>query len=738
MPKTLTRRDMLKITAGAVSAAGLAPAFRRIVIEPFVDPPEEVLPGQANWYASTCRQCPAGCGIVVRTINGRAKKIEGNPLHPLNRGKLCARGQAGLQVLYNPDRLKNAVLQTGGRNSRQFVPLYWPEALDLLKEKIVNLSNPDRLVFLAGLMPDHLYSLSSKLLGALGAAPPVIFDLLSALEGRASAARLSELFFDTPDLPVYDIARSDVVLSFGANLLETWMSPVAQNMAFGSMRQGMMGRRGLLVQCEPRLSATAASADEWIPVRPGAEGYVALAIGRIIVEERLGHVGNHRPQAVLYQNVEVREMAAASDVPVETLHRLARAFADADRAVAIPGGYLAGQRNGIASMLAVQALNLVVAQIGRVGGVYLSNAGPIAELGPKSPVNPFTDILELISRMSAGEIDLLLIHGANPLYELPPAAGFAEAITRVPFVVSFSPFVDETAVWSDLILPDHTYLESWGCQVPAPGADRPVISSQQPVVRPLYDTQSTANVLLGLAAHLGGDAAQALPWTDEPAYLEEIVGSLHSSSLGAYDARTPTDLWALWRQFGGWWSGKEIRREPEMTEIVEQPLPVSEPQFAGEAENYPYTLYPYPSTLLSDGRGANLPWLQEAPDPMTTVQWGMWVELNPDTARDLGVVDDDVVQVESPHGALEAPVVVYPGIRPDVVAIPIGQGHHVYTRFAQSVNGSNPVALLAPVTDPDSGSLAWGATRVRIKLTGKKQTLARLESLDGKGRESLG
>src|SRR4030066_105205 len=168
MPKTLTRREFLKIAAGATAATGLAPAIRSIVIEPFVRPPEELLPGQATWYASTCRQCPAGCGIIVRTINGRAKKIEGNPLHPLNRGKLCARGQAGLQVLYNPDRLKNAVLQSGGRGSRQFDPLYWPEAIDLLKEKIVNLSSPDRLVFFGGLMPNHLYRLASKLLEALG------------------------------------------------------------------------------------------------------------------------------------------------------------------------------------------------------------------------------------------------------------------------------------------------------------------------------------------------------------------------------------------------------------------------------------------------------------------------------------------------------------------------------------------------------------------------------------------
>ena len=738
MPKSLTRQGFLKIAAGATIATGLAPAVRKIIIEPFVHPPEEELPGQATWYASTCRQCPAGCGIVVRTINGRAKKIEGNPLHPLNRGKLCARGQAGLQVLYNPDRLKNAVRQSGGRDSRQFEPLYWSEALDLLSGKIAALSSMERLAFFGGLMPSHLYQLTTHLLEALGAPPPVIYDLQSALEGRSATSQLSQAFFGAPELPVYDLSQSDAVLSFGANFLETWMSPVAQSAAYGAMRQGRIGRQGLFVQFEARLSSTAASADEWVPVRPGTEGFVALAIGRIIVEERLGHVGNHRSQAVLYQNVDVREMASVSDVPVETLRRLAIAFADADRAVAIPGGYLAGQRNGFSSMLAVQALNLVTAQVGREGGVFLTNPGPTALLQQTTPVNTFDEVMDLIERMKAGKIDLLLVHGANPMYELPAAAGFAEAIARVPYVVSFSPFVDETAVRADLILPDHTYLESWGFQVPSPGADRPVVSSQQPVVRPLYDTLSTANVLIELAARLGGKPAEALPWTDEASYLEETVGELYNSSLGVYDARTPSGFWALWRQYGGWWSKKKIRIEPELTEDEQKPLQISEPQFEGDPEDYPFYLYPYSSIVLSDGRGANLPWLQETPDPMTTVQWGTWVEINPKTAASLGVSDNDVVQVESPYGTLEAPVVIYPGIRPDMVAIPVGQGHQDYGRYAQAVSGSNPLVLVAPVTDPNTGALAWGATRVRLKPTGRKQFLARLESLDGEGRESLG
>lgn len=743
MKRKLTRRDFLKIGAGTTVVTGFAPKLRHIVLEPFVRPPEEVLPGEAIWYASTCRQCRAGCGIVVRVVNGRAKKIEGNPLHPLNQGKLCARGQAGLQVLYNPDRLKNAVLQTGGRGSRNFEPLYWTDALDIFFDKITSLSNPERLAFLGGMMPDHLYRLVVQFLDSLGAPPPVIFDLHSALEGRATALKHSQLLFNAPELPVYDLSRSEVIFSFGANFLETWMSPVNQNRSYGEMRQGQFGGRGLLVQFEPRLSATAASADEWIPTPPGAEGFVALALGRIIVEERLGHVGSQRPHAVLYQNVDVLEMAAASQVPVEQLRRLARIFADADQAVAIPGGYLAGQSNGMSIMLAVQALNLLAAQFGRLGGVFLSQPGPTAALR-QTPVSgahaegvfSYASILDLVDRMERGQVDLLLIHGANPAFELPQAAGFIDAIRRVPFVVSFGSFVDETAAWSDLILPDHTYLEAWGYQVPAPGADRPVVSGQQPVVQPLYDTRATADVLLALAARLGGEVAASLPWPDEVAYLQEAAGELQGSSLGAYDARTRPGFWALWRQHGGWWSEKEVPREPELTEIVTQPLPVVQPEFEGDLENYPFHLYPYPSILLSDGRGANLPWLQETADPMTTGRWGTWVELNPETAIALGVTDNDVVRIVSPYGELEAPVVVYPGIRLDVVAMPVGQGHQDYGRFAQG-RGSNPIKLIAPLVDPDAGALAWGATRVRIESTERKKVVARLESLEGEGRESL-
>lgn len=737
MTKNLSRRDFLKIAAGAAVATGVAPKIRSVVLEPYVHPPEETLPGEATWYASTCRQCPAGCGVIVRTINGRAKKIEGNPNHPLNRGKLCARGQAGLQVLYNPDRLKNAVHQRAGRGSNEYEPLYWSDALELLAEKITSLSSPSRMAFLGGLMPDHLYNLVNRWLGALDASPPVMFDLLTALEGRSTIYQASEKLFGIPGYPVYDIQNADVIFSFGANFLETWGSPVSYNYAFGEFRQGQLGGRGFFAQFEPRLSATAALADEWVPLRPGTDGLVALAIGRIIIENNLGTVGAFtQREASLYQDVEVGALAEASGVSVEKLERLANIISSASRALAIPGGYPLAHQNGHDAFEAIQALNLILRRYGQRGGVYLSSPVPADTLPSAGSPNSYSSMQNLIQRMQAGEIELLLVHGTNPVYELPAAVGFREAIRQVPYVVSFSPFVDETAVWADLILPDHTYLEGWGYQIPAPGTDRPVVSSQQPVVRPLYDTRSTADVILALAEKLGGSIADALPWSDEVLYLEDASGALFGSSLTAYGSQSAGAFWADWRQNGGWWSEGELRQEPEPIGFPDDPLPATRPQFEGEEDEFPLHLYPYASLGLSDGRGANIPWLQEMPDPMTTARWGTWFEINPQTAREFSIEDNDVVRILSPYGEIEAVAVVFPGIRPDVIAIPIGQGHTEFGRYAKG-RGSNPIDLLAPASDQVTGSLAWGATRVRLLPTGRKYTLARSESLHGEGRETI-
>ncbi len=724
MPDTITRRQFLKVSAAAGAATVIsgctANLQRAEYLETYVRPPEEGLPGEDLWYASTCRQCPAGCGIIVRVSEGRARKIEGNPVHPLNEGRLCARGQAGLQVLYNPDRVRNVLRQTGGRGSRQFEPLYWDDAVQLVADRLQGVSDPSGIAFLGGLMSDHLYTITSRFMAALGAPAPVLYDLHTELEGRHVLTQASRELFDVPALPVFDITTTDVVFSFGANFLETWLSPVNYSAAFGRLRQGQVGKRGYIVQFEPRFSSTAASADEWVPIRPGTEGLVALALGKIIVAEGLGHEVSHREHAVLYEKVNVGEIAELTEIPAEELERLARVFANADHQVAIPGGNLTGRGDGGAAVAAVHALNVTMFRMGAHGGAFLSSLPAVEGFAPP-PVSSFADVQRLIARMQASDVQVLFIHGTNPIFELPAAAGFAAALAEVPFVVSFSSFVDETSAQADLILPDHTYLEAWGYQVVSPSPDRPVVSSQQPVVRPLYDTRATADVILALADKIGGEVAKALPWRNEVEFLKETVTALRDTGTSA------ETFWATWRQQGGWWPQGQERQAREPGAALEVPLAVPQTTFEGSASDYPYFLHLYPSIALSDGRGANQPWLQETPDPMTTVSWNTWVEINPETAARIGVTDDDIVKVSSPVGDIEAVVYIYPGIRPDVIAIPVGQGHSEYGRYAQG-RGSNPVDLLVPRVDEKTGALAWGATRVQITPTGQRRPLARLES----------
>jgi anaerobic selenocysteine-containing dehydrogenase len=721
MPDRLTRREFLKVGAMAAAATVVSgctgPLQRTEYLESYVEPPEEGLPGENLWYASTCRQCLSGCGIIVRVSNGRPRKIEGNPLHPLNRGKLCARGQAALQELYDPDRLRNAVRQPV-RGSQAYEPLPWDEAVAELS-RLISGTEPASIAFLVGNSSSHLRVVANRFANALGARTPVVYTLGDELSGHQTLSLVSEQLYGVEAVPLFDIARADVVFSFGANFLETWLSPVHYSRAYAQMRRGQLGKRGYLVQFEPRLSSTAASADEWVPIRPGSEELVALGLGKIAIEEGLLDGGQY---AAFYERVSVPGVIEASGVPADDLERLARIFAAVPSQVAIPGGTVAGQRNGAAALTAVLALNQIAGQLGRPGGVYLPAESTVAGFGLPL-VSAYADVKALINDMDAGRVDLLLVHCANPVFELPAASGFREALAKVASVVSFNPAVDETAVWADLILPDHTNLEAWGYHVPAV-ADRALVSALQPVTRPIYDTRATVDVLLALARELGGDVGQALPWPNEVDFLREAVGVLR-------DEATPAEsFWAEWRRRGGLWPEEGETRSPSASQVLDAPATPAAQASTHDAADYPFLLHVYPSLTLFDGRGANKTWLQESPDPMTTISWQTWIEINPTTAEVLGVQDNDIVRVVSPVGEVEAIVYVYGGIGEGTVGMPIGQGHENYGRYAMG-HGSNPAELLLPNVAEYTGALTWAVTPVQVVPTGTSHDLARLESAEG-------
>jgi anaerobic selenocysteine-containing dehydrogenase len=732
MTKRITRRKFLQmggLAGTAMALSGCTISLQRPeFLTPYVVPPEEALPGQNIWYASACRQCPAGCGIIVRVSNGRAHKIEGNPEHPLNHGRLCARGQAGLQVLYNPDRLRNAVKQDG-RGTLKFAALPWEDALTQVTQRVKG-ARPGAVAFYSSLIFDSLSAIVVPFMKALGAQTPVFYDTIGAYGGRGTLSRVVGQMINTePAQPFFDLANSDVVFSFGADLTGTWLSPVAYGRAYGQMRSRTLGKRGYLVQFEPRMSATGAIADEWVPIRPGTEGQVAMALGKIMVDQEIGTAASS-PYAPLFKNVDAAGIADYSGVGMDRLEKLARAFGNYKRPAAVPGGAVTGYTNGVAATVAVLSLNALLGNLSPEQSALWLTPPPPDPVFSGTPVAKFSDLQALIDAMRAGKIDVLFVDG-NPLHELPVAAGFAEGMAKVPFVVSFSSMVDETVAQSDLTLPDDSYLESWGYQYVTPPGNRPAVSGFQPVVSRMYDTRATTDVFLDLAQRLGGVAKQVLPYKNTVEFMQAAMAKLVKQDA-PYETKNADAVWSGWRQYGGWWPTTDAVTLPKSAPAIPATLTVPQADFVGSPEEFPYMLYPYLSTLLSDGRGASQPWLQEAPDPMTTAMWATWVEINPETAKKLGLEREDVVKIITPTSMIVAIVYPYAGIRPDVVAVPIGQGHAAYGRYAKN-QGANVAAILNPQTTAD-GELAWGATRVKIEKLGPRRTLPVLENNVGVDR----
>ena len=720
MSDKITRRDFLKL-AGAGSAVtavltGCGPQSRYVVREPYTKMPEYTYNGQSTYYATTCRECAAGCGLVVRTMQGRAIKVEGNKLHPVNLGKTCSRGQATVQGLYNPDRLQNPVRQNG-HGSGRFSEITWDEAVGVVAAALKD-HDPGEIAFLLGLAPDHLYDLVSELASSLGSVEPLRYGALGMFEARATLSEATRSLFGQASLPSFDMGNAALVFSFGSNFAETWLSPVAYTRGFSKMRQGKPGQRGYLVQFEPRMSQTAMTADEWIPVAPGTEGLVALALGRLVADLK----GIALPAA--FSAVDVGSVAEASGVEREDLDRLAALFADTENALAIPGGAPLGQSNGLQSAQAILALNVLAGNLGKEGGVFIAPSTGVNENAYRQPAT-VKKMADLVKKMDAGEIKVLFVHGVDPVFELPEELGFTSAMENVSQVISFSSTPNETAMQADFVFPDHTALESFGYQRIWTGADRATISGGQPAVAPYYNTRATADVLLAAAKQVGGRVAAALPYADEVEFIQNQLLGLVPAEGGIYSAGDINTFWALWQQFGGWWKAEPGLMAPQIPGLS-LAIKIGEAEFEGSGD---FHLLAYPSPILGDGSGANYPWLQETPDPATTVMWNSWVEINPKTAEDLGLSNDDVVLITSPAGALEASVYIYPAIRPDTIAIPFGQGHKAGGRYGQD-RGVNPASMLA-LKFNEVGDLAFGATKVRIEKTGRQRPLARLESRVG-------
>ena len=692
----MKRREFIILSGiGATSASLLsACGHPEEKLIPALIPDEEFVPGIDYWKASTCGMCPAGCGIIVRTREHKANKIEGNPLHPVNRGALCARGQAGLEVLYNPDRIKGPMKRVGERGEGKWEEIGWEEAIKTLADKLREIEADNRASKSAFIVDDrrlvtaHVVKRFMDAYGAHSFLMRPLFDESDAAVEPGSGNTL-----------IFDIANATYLLSFGARFLETWLSPVMYSLAYGEFRRSTGKPRGKFVQVEPRMSLTAANADEWLHAQVGAEALVALAIAQVIVRENLSKASLPLEFIGALQDFAPEKTKDRSDVPVERIVRMAREFAASERPIAI------GSTQSINKQW-VDLLNLLVGNRDKKGGVlttHFGNDNSIAKLIPNYGLNRLQH-RELSKLLEYHRDGAVLICESNPAHISP---ALREQFNQVSFIASFSMLMDETTQMADLVLPNHSSLESWDiAPLYSPNANVPV-GLTQPVINPSLNTMQTADVLFALSREMGGELAAALPFASAEDFVKHAAADL-AKRPGSIDNGSAEDFWGAFSE-RGLWVGEPDSKPPSpvidekshAVEWIRELDPLRSRSTADHTNTLGLTIYEAPSL----GDGAFSPSLQELPDPMTSVMWGSWVEINPKTASSLGIKDGDLVEISTEHGSLRVPAILYPAIRPDVIAIPFGQGHTGYGRYATN-RGANPAVLNPGLQGPVSATVS--------------------------------
>ncbi|MFN9309042.1 molybdopterin-dependent oxidoreductase, partial [Gemmatimonas sp.] len=657
------RREFLKILGATSATTAVVGCSSEKVgkLIPYVASPDNTVPGVSQYYATTCRECAAACGVLAEVRDGRPIKLEGNPEHPMNRGAICATGLSAVQGLYNPDRYRSPMVREGNA----LKPTTWDKAFELLAQKLGEVKSKGQagnVVFInqheSGTFPGFL----DQWLSANGM--PAHLSVDSTAPVATIAANQKAYGAAWPQL---DFSAAKLVVSFGADFLDGWGHSVPQQLDWADARAKLTDAPRL-VYVGARRSLTGLNADQWIPAKPGSEMALCAAL-----------TGAGTAQAA----------SEASGVSVATIEALAKAIADAGNGVMAICGVTGSDAVECATM---------VADINKKAGAVGTTIKPASAHAGYAGLASYADLAAAVRNMDAGTVPLAFVRGANPAHTMPKSAGFAAAFAKVGFKVSFSAMPDETAQLADLILPDNHWLESWGDAAGANGQ----LGLQQPTLEPVFDTRSTADVLIELAKKDQALAARYNVADYRAWYISKFPGggSAFTSAL----------------------TKAQVSSGPLVPTTGRTLSATAMPAAAGNGD---FFVHVFPSPTLGDGAGANKPWLQELPDPVSKIAWQSWVEVHPSTAKKLGIKEGTHLTIETSAGKVTAPAYIYMGVRPDTVAIALGQGHTAYGRFAQNI-GVNAYDLIPAGWDA-AGGLALGNIKGKVTVNTDNSPLVTTE-----------
>jgi len=721
MSGNMNRRSFLKVMgwsgAGATLAACDMPTTITLEegkeeVVSYLMPEEYVIPGVGVWYASTCTQCEAACGIHGRVREGRVLKLEGNPDATLNNGKLCMMGQAGVQGHYNPDRITTPMLRTGG----SLAPISWDKAMAVLQEKLGAVSG-DRFAWFTGSISGHQSALIANHLGAMGSKKHYVHEIVNnAVSQAVNRDTLGEA------VPRLRLDKAKMIVSFGADFMGASQSSVHYAGQYAKFRTNK--ERGLFVQIESKMSMTGGSADLWLAIKPGTEGVLALGIANVLLNQlKLGDAGIPSDVRAMINDFGISKVAEITSVAGDRIQNVAKLLVDRSPSLVLVGPSVEGHAHGYDATSAVMLLNHILGNVGKT--IESSGNFPFPQLMAKQ--GSTADLLAFAEDAKAKKLDAAIFYGSNPAYTAPESLGLTEAMAAIGFKVAIAQFPDETAMMADLVLPVDSYLEDWGTQVPPIQSENTAIHVQQPLMERIHEqTRGLGDILLSMLKQRKNDEYNQ--FEDYYAYLRNAFAAMPSEVKKS--AKNNDEFWNGALQTGV----IDVKPEPKTltSTVASFGVPMSK---SGDGNG----LHLVPSARLGlfDGRHANLPWLQESPDQIAKVVWDSWVEMHPDTAAKMGISNLQLVRVTSAQGSVELRVVLLKGVHKDAVAIPLGQGHESLGRYAKGL-GVNPLKILDKTADSKTGELAMYSTRVTVTAIGEPDALSIVRMGTGAGDSQAG
>jgi len=695
----ISRRDFIKWGVGgmAVLASGLpmegAPAEKGKSISRTTGRMRKSIP-------SVCMMCPAGCGILGYLEYGKVVNIGGNPLDPNSRGRLCAKGIAGLNHLYNPDRIPSPLRRAGKRGEGRWKQISWDEAFHeiTLRLKALQAEKQHHDFVLRNTWDLSSNDLAWRFASAFDSSTTFHHAVLESPNGAFAIHDVTG-----HAMGVGDVARSRYVLNFGANPYESHYLyvPFIQRLIDARINLGAK-----LVTFDVRISQTAGKSDEWFPIIPGTDGAVALAIANVIASEGLWNKEFIEQQtdttaAKLLRHLSAytpKKAEALSGVRAQEIKRIALEFASAKPSVAIGGGGALKHINGTSNQKAILLLNAVVGSLDTRGGFIFPQGYRFDPPDPKPPksrrMNPESQ--NLFTRVSRGTqpLGVLMSHMDNPVYRGPNSKLISRVLQdegRIPFHVSIDPFLNESNLYADLIMPEATYLERWDLLSPPPMDGIPYVALRQPLTKPMGQSLPFPEILIELAHRVGNGMERYFRFGRMEHYIEAMIRRIPKLvDAGGIDLLMDKGIWVdpdlkPQRKKLNTGSGK-FEFEPFLPAY--SPIPHHQ-----HLSGTQFHLITFQWNVHSYAQTANCKWLTEI-----VHRNPLWI--NEETAKKMSLSNGDRVRVTSSLGSIVTPVVVTQGIHPRVVALSDSLGRWNYGRTPQGKPFRSP--------DPETNLLWWG------------------------------